>query len=62
MINIVNFPRGSRDDLAKSEESLLRLACAAGCPDDEPMIPWLEERGLVEKTKDGWCWREAKPE
>jgi hypothetical protein len=46
------------DDLT----SLSRLAHAAGCPKGEPVIPWLQERGLVEQVDDGWRFRAAKPE
>jgi hypothetical protein len=44
-------------------EALLRLARAAGCPGDAPVIPWLAERGLIEETKggEGWRFKAAKP-
>jgi hypothetical protein len=48
--------------LADSVESLIRLGKAAGCPDNEPMIPWLQERGLVEEVDGGgFRFRMAKP-
>jgi len=31
----------------------VRLAQATGCPEDEPVIPWLLERGLVERDANG---------
>jgi hypothetical protein len=47
-------------ELIDSGESLLRLAHATGCPDGEPIIPWLQERGLVEQVDDGG-WRFKTP-
>jgi hypothetical protein len=41
--------------------ALMRLALAAGCPDGIPAIPWLLERGLVEKVGDGFRFKPAKP-
>jgi hypothetical protein len=47
---------------ADATECLVRLANAAGCPDSESVIPWLLERGLIEKVEDGWRFKTAKPE
>jgi hypothetical protein len=44
-----------------SFENLGRLAKAAGCPDGEKVIPWLQERGLVEQVAGGWRIAKAKP-
>ncbi|WMT79499.1 hypothetical protein [Bradyrhizobium sp. Ash2021] len=38
-----------------------RLAHATGCPHGEPVIPWLQERGLIEQVDDGWRFKTAKP-
>jgi hypothetical protein len=39
-------------------KELLRLAAASGCPVDAPIIPWLEERGLIEEEEVGdRVWR-----
>ncbi|HMF67604.1 MAG TPA: hypothetical protein VK602_08345 [Phyllobacterium sp.] len=38
----------------------MRLARAAACPDGEPIIPWLQERGLIEQVDDGG-WRFKTP-
>jgi hypothetical protein len=48
---------------ARAEESLCRLARAAGCPGSAPMIPWLAERGLIDELPSGLGWRfkPAKP-
>jgi hypothetical protein len=46
---------------ADSLESLRRLGKAAGCPDGEPIIPWLQERGLIEEVDGGWRFKTAKP-
>jgi hypothetical protein len=40
--------------------SLSRLAHATGCPRGEPVIPWLQERGLIEQV-DGGGWRFKTP-
>jgi hypothetical protein len=47
---------------ASTLENLDRLAQAAGCPDSEPVIPWLEERGLIEMVEVGWRFKVAKPD
>jgi len=47
--------------LEQGEESLMRLLHATGCPDDEPMLVWLEERGLVEEVDGGWRFKTPKP-
>ncbi|MET4276481.1 MULTISPECIES: hypothetical protein [unclassified Bradyrhizobium] len=47
--------------LADGWESLLRLAQATGCPDGEPVIPWLQERDLIEHDDSGWRFKTAKP-
>jgi hypothetical protein len=44
-----------------TSESLTRLARATGCPLSKPIIPWLQERGLIEKVEDGWRFKTAKP-
>ena len=41
--------------------SLNQLAHAAGCPKGEPVIPWLQERGLIEQVDGGWHFKPAKP-
>ena len=46
---------------ADSLESLERLAKATGCPEEEPIIPWLQARGLVEKVDGGFRFKTAKP-
>jgi hypothetical protein len=47
--------------VADSIENLDRLGKAAGCPDGEPMIPWLQERGLIEEVDGGFRFKTAKP-
>jgi hypothetical protein len=37
---------------ADALESLQRLMRATGCPEGEPGIPWLIERGLIERVAD----------
>ena len=55
------------DAIAENEEilvdleNLVRLGNAAGCPDDAAIIPWLLERGLVEKVDGGFRLKPAKP-
>jgi hypothetical protein len=44
-----------------TSESLTRLARATGCPLREPIIPWLQERGLVEKVDGGFRFKTARP-
>jgi hypothetical protein len=46
---------------ADSQEALVRLARAAGCPEDVGMISWLEERGLIEPVDGGWRFKTPKP-
>jgi hypothetical protein len=46
---------------SNSFKNLSRLANAAGCPSDVPVIPWLAERGLVEQVAGGWRIAKAKP-
>jgi hypothetical protein len=46
---------------ADSLENVQRLAHAAGMPAGEKPIPWLAERGLIEKIGDGWRFKAAKP-
>jgi hypothetical protein len=38
-----------REDLAEGDfrQSVLWLAEHLGCPDDQPIMPWLAERGLM---------------
>jgi hypothetical protein len=49
---------------AEADQSVafLRLARAAGCPDNIAVIPWLHERGLVERIDGRWRFKKAKPE
>jgi hypothetical protein len=47
--------------LVHGEESLMRLLHATGCPDDKPMLPWLEERGVAVRVADGWRFKLPKP-
>jgi hypothetical protein len=47
---------------ADALKNLRRLAHAAGMPDGGKPIPWLVERGLIEKFGDGWRFKTAKPE
>ena len=58
-------PTSERADAYRAEaaslENLLRLARATGMPDGEKPIPWLQERGLVEKVGDGWRVKTAGP-
>ena len=46
---------------ANALENLERLAKATGCPEAKPMIPWLQERGLIEKVDGLWRLWIAKP-
>jgi hypothetical protein len=49
-------------ELIDSTESLMRLAHATGCPDDEAVIPWLQERGLIEEVDGGgFRFKATKP-
>jgi hypothetical protein len=59
----ISFDRNMEGDGVDegTSESLTRLARATGCPLSEPIIPWLQERGLVEKVEDGWRFKKAKP-
>jgi hypothetical protein len=58
LISIVDGNRTDED----TTERLTRLARATGCPLDEPIIPWLQERGLVEQLDDGgFRSKTAKP-
>jgi hypothetical protein len=43
-------------------KNLSRLAHAAGMPAGGKPIPWLQERGLIERVGDGWRFKTAKPE
>jgi hypothetical protein len=47
--------------VADSIENLRRLGKAAGCPDSEAIIPWLQARGLVEEVDGGFRFKTAKP-
>jgi len=47
---------------ADQSVAFLRLARAAGCPDNIAVIPWLHERGLVERIDGRWRFKKAKPE
>ena len=44
-----------------TSKSLTRLARATGCPLTEPIIPWLQERGLIENVEGGWRFKTAEP-
>jgi len=58
--NLISIQRswaGHTDSL----ESLIRLAHATGCPDGEPVIPWLQQRDLIEEVDGGWRFKAAKP-
>jgi hypothetical protein len=58
---LISIVDGNRTDEDTSER-LTRLARATGCPLDEPIIPWLQERGLVEQLDDGsFRFKTAKP-
>jgi hypothetical protein len=47
---------------ARSLQNLRRLGKAAGCPDGEPVIPWLEARDLIEQVEGGgWRFKQASP-
>ncbi len=46
--------------LAEGVEGLLRLARAAGCPDNVAIFPWLRARGLVEEVDGEWKFKTAK--
>ncbi len=35
---------------------LARLAKAAGCPNDKPVVPWLVKHGLMVKTVRGYAY------
>jgi hypothetical protein len=45
-----------------TSKSLTRLARATGCPLTEPIIPWLQEHGLIEKVDGHWRFKVAEPE
>ncbi|MHC2578738.1 hypothetical protein ACVI1J_008978 [Bradyrhizobium diazoefficiens] len=47
--------------LERGRETLTRLLHATGCPDDEPMLAWLEERGVAVRDEDGWHFKLPKP-
>jgi hypothetical protein len=47
---------------ADTLKMLNRLPRAAGCPKGQPVIPWLQERGLVEEIDGGWRFAAAKPD
>jgi hypothetical protein len=58
----IEFERNCAGGYLDSIEGLMRLAHAAGCPDDEQMIPWLQARGLIEQLDDGgFRFKTAKP-
>lgn len=44
---------------ADTLEKVMRLAQASGCPDGAAVIPWLLERGLIERSGNGF--KTAKP-
>jgi hypothetical protein len=45
-----------------TSERLTRLARATGCPLSVPIIPWLQERDLVQQLDDGgFHFKTAKP-
>jgi hypothetical protein len=50
-------------DLAEARvlKSLQRLAHAAGCPSGIPVIPWLQEHGLIEEVDGGWKFKAPLP-
>ncbi len=48
-------------EMVDKMNSLRRLAAAAGCPEDVPLIPWLQERGLIEQVDGGWRIKEPIP-
>jgi hypothetical protein len=56
----ISFDRNALE-LLDSAESLLRLAHATGCPEGEPIIPWLQERDQIEQVEGGWRFKAAKP-
>jgi hypothetical protein len=44
-----------------TSESLTRLARATGCPLSEPIIPWLQQHGLLEEVDGVLRFKPAKP-
>jgi hypothetical protein len=56
----IAFDRNATEHL-DSVESLLHLAHATGCPESEPIVPWLQERGLTEEVDGGWRFKSPKP-
>jgi len=64
LFRVEAFARGEGDygvAMADAIESLLRLAHAAGCPEGEPPLPWLEARGLAFKSEEGgWTFKTPK--
>ena len=51
-----NIAEGSAEaisDLINGTEALVRLAHATGCPDDEAILPWLQEHACAEEGDDG---------
>jgi hypothetical protein len=46
---------------ANRQEALVRLARAAGCPEDVDMVRWLYERGLLEEVDGELKFKKPKP-
>src|SRR5438445_13622695 len=48
-----NMAEGDPETLIRGAEALVRLANATGCPDGEPIVPWLQEHGCAVEGDDG---------
>jgi hypothetical protein len=49
-------------DHTDSLVDFVRLGQATGCPDGEPIFPWLKDRGLVEEVDGGgFRFKTARP-
>jgi hypothetical protein len=51
--NIAEGSAEALNGLISGAEALVRLAHATGCPDDEPILPWLQEHACAEEGDDG---------
>jgi hypothetical protein len=45
------------NSLIRGAEALTRLAHATGCPDDEPVLPWLQEHSCAEEDDGGFRFK-----
>ena len=51
--DLAALERGDLSKRAKVLTCAIRLAQATGCPEDEPVFPWLIKRGLAVQHDDG---------